>query len=169
MSKELAFAIKAKNIDVVQRLLDEGVNLNPQKTIFNFWKKIELPLNLAIGTQCIELVKLLLEHGADVECYDYLGAPLQFACYCDSIKIVKLLLEYNADVDFYVKTDPPVAIACYQDKVSLLKILLDHDVDTSCLWSYEWSRFSFDIMQTLVDRCDTVPDGLRKIYNREKS
>lgn len=167
MNKELTIAIKKQDVNRVRQLLNAGIHINPQKTIFNFWKKLELPLNIAIQTESIEIIQLLLEYGADVNCYDYLGTPLQVACYSDSIDIVELLLEANADVNFYKNNDPPVTIACYQSKVSLLKLLLQHKADTNCLWNYTWDRFCFAIMEVLVEKCDDVPDGLIEIYNSE--
>jgi ankyrin repeat protein len=53
----------------------------------------------------IELVKLLLEYGADVNSKDDDGyTPLSIACKYKNTELVKLLIEHGADIDM-VDTD----------------------------------------------------------------
>ena len=91
----------------------------------------------------IELVKLLLEHGADVNIKDDVDrkTPLYNACYKNKLNIAKLLLKHGADVnikDGYGLT--PLYNACYYNNIELIKLLLEHgagkDLDVNNLPDY---------------------------------
>jgi ankyrin repeat protein len=88
-------------------------------------------LNLAAKWGCYSIIKLLLEHKADVEAKGA-GAetPLHRASSRGHADVVKLLLEHKADVeakDAYEET--PLYWASYQGHADVVKLLLEHKAD----------------------------------------
>jgi ankyrin repeat protein len=59
----------------------------------------ETALHLAAGEGHLEIVKLLLEHGADVNAKTAYETALHLAAGEGHLEIVKLLLEHGADVN----------------------------------------------------------------------
>ena len=59
------------------------------------------PLHIACCTDSVDLVRYLIQGGANVNALDRYGnSPLHFACYRRCGKMVRcLIMEYNADVD----------------------------------------------------------------------
>ena len=76
-SKKLISAIRDENVTEVQKIIDEKptcVNTYPSITP-RWWhsamnKRVCFPLNEACGTGNIEIIKLLIKNGADVNCND---------------------------------------------------------------------------------------------------
>ena len=93
----------------------------------------ETPLYLACENSHTELVKLLLEHGADANIKSEYGyTPLYRACDKDNTEVVKLLLEHGADVnskDNYGNT--LLYSACKNNNTELAKLLLEYGADVN--------------------------------------
>lgn len=62
------------------------------------------PLHLAAAEDCVEVVQLLLEAGADIHATAYRGTALTIAARKGNIKTVKLLISRGADIDDAVTT-----------------------------------------------------------------
>ena len=76
-------------------LLCVGV-LSPAK----LWAQQTTPLHLAAQGGKEQVVRLLLEKGADIEARDRTQqTPLHYAAYSGSEKLVRLLLEKGADIE----------------------------------------------------------------------
>jgi ankyrin repeat protein len=57
-------------------------------------------LHMASGNGYIEIVKLLIDHGAEMDAQGrWSGDALQAASYCGDIEIVEFLIEHGADVN----------------------------------------------------------------------
>lgn len=93
-----------------------------------------LPLGIAARCGHVECVKLLLEHGANVDIKDNMGCtPLHHASETGSVDCVQMLLEYRSKVD---EVDgegfTPFHIACEHGNVDVLNVLMEHgaSIDT---------------------------------------
>lgn len=118
-TERLIKAIEQEDIAAISTLMENGVD--PNKTDVYpgaFWSFFETTANRPLAIACnvgnVEVVKLLIEHGATAENVEYTGwSPLRetlFYCQPDDVEIVKLLLENGADPDFK-EDDLPVFIA----------------------------------------------------------
>ncbi|XWV26469.1 ankyrin repeat protein [Tupanvirus soda lake] len=88
-SNVLMEAVENKHYDIVKYLLSD-------KNIFchkfcDVHTEYELPLRTAIEQNDVEMVRLLLEHGADVNAHD--GLPILCALRIDNKDIFKLLID----------------------------------------------------------------------------
>ena len=88
-------AVESGNTSRVQELLNEGVNINLK------FKGLS-PLHRACYEGHIGVVRLLVEHGADVNTKNSNGwTPLQVSCSMDMdrLEIAKILIQNGADLD----------------------------------------------------------------------
>ena len=99
------------NKEQVEKLIKYGADVNAlieckdSKTIRELPKESsnfdgDLSLHVAIRKQNVEIVKLLLEHKANINVKNHLNCtPIFFACIWNSLEMVKLLLEHGANVN----------------------------------------------------------------------
>ncbi len=104
------------NVDIVKRILNFRVNINSQSESYSR----PTLLHCASGTCSIEVMKVLLENGANteiysLECVTALYCAVLYAVNCENhIKAVKLLLDYDAN-----------PIAYQNDDISLLELSIN--------------------------------------------
>jgi ankyrin repeat protein len=119
MITSLKNAIQNNKIKIVKSLLKNGEN--PNSILDN---NQTTSLCIASTEGYIEIVKLLLEHGADVNLSNNnKDSPLHCASYNGHIEIVKLLLNYNANI--YAMDDwnyTPENIASQRKHSKIVKI-----------------------------------------------
>ncbi|WP_109234525.1 ankyrin repeat domain-containing protein [Orientia tsutsugamushi] len=90
-------AVKDSDTEEVKRLLsaDNNIDVNVTDTYLN------TPLYYAVANGYIEIVKLLLSHGANINSINCSGnTPLICSVIAEHIEIVKLLLSHGADVHY---------------------------------------------------------------------
>ena len=108
-AKQLVAAIKEENIEEVTRILDKKPDcVNALPSLLPLWMhgildyRVMYPLTEACYTGNVELVKLLLDRGADINCNDGL-TPL-YATYVSKnenwYEISLLLLDNGADINY---------------------------------------------------------------------
>ena len=95
INDELAEAVKNNNIQEINELISRGADVNAIKGSYGW-----IPLFYAARYGKNEIVKLLLDRGADVNAKDSYGwTPLLYAAAHGKNEIVKLLLDRGADVN----------------------------------------------------------------------
>ncbi|GHT38146.1 hypothetical protein FACS189427_12040 [Planctomycetales bacterium] len=88
-------AIKIGNLDAVKNCIENNPSVLQQKN-----DKDLCPLHCAAQSAFLEVVKYLVEHGADVNVKSqYCQTPLHIAAVFGNLKVVKYLIEYGADVN----------------------------------------------------------------------
>ena len=102
------------------------------------------PLNISCYNGHIEVVKFLLEEGADIESKDRCSnSPLNKAsCYEGDLETVKFLVEKGSDIesrDIYERT--PLNNACVNRLLEVVKFLVEKGSDIE---SRDFKGYSFD-------------------------
>ncbi|KAL4227621.1 Protein fem-1 B [Mactra antiquata] len=90
------------------------------------------PLWCAAGAGHYNIVKLLLDHGADVNHATVTNStPLRAACFDGRLDVVKLLLDNGANVSIANKfKNTCLMIACYKGHKSVVEVLLEKGADS---------------------------------------
>jgi hypothetical protein len=134
------------------------------------------PLHAAISMRHFSTIKLLLEHGSDVNAKGgTFGTALEVAAYfnCD-LDIVELLFQYGADVT--VRGDGEIALhlAVGEANVGMVRLLLGHGADvnaeggtTGSALQRACSRGNLEVVKCLVEHgADVNAKGVKDVYGR---
>ncbi|MEJ5261010.1 MAG: ankyrin repeat domain-containing protein [Anaerohalosphaeraceae bacterium] len=127
-------AVENNRADWVEFFIQHGadVNIRTQTT------SRETPLHFAASLGYYEPARLLINHGADVNCRDdSLRTPLHLACQFSRKRIVELLVDNGADVNALARDGfTPLFIVCTESRespsdFSIIRKLLEHGADTN--------------------------------------
>lgn len=142
-------AVGNKNVKVVKLLLDSGANPNgiqlenndeffknsgkdPIKLLTKAINPRWIPLTTACANGNMEIVKLLLDKGADVNLEEKKGwNPIVYAVVNQRVDVVKLLLESGANT--HGKNMGLQKGAGYNSNVALLKALIENGADVNAI------------------------------------
>ncbi|XP_019860059.1 PREDICTED: transient receptor potential cation channel subfamily A member 1 homolog isoform X2 [Amphimedon queenslandica] len=127
----------------------------------------DTPLNIACFKGHTEIVKLLLEHGADFNVTNNKGqgrTPLGIACVQGHTEVVKLLLKHKAD--FNDVTDDngntPLSNACKPGHMEIVELLLEHGANSNVTNNKGYTPLSIacykghtEIVKLLLEQKDT--------------
>lgn len=152
----LLTAIEKNDINLVKILLQSGANTNPKAPKLNlfslitevsshyihgkivnlntFNKQEDSPLFAAIYKQNPEIVKLLLEYGANplLNFSNDTIPPLMYAASFDSVDIIKLLLDFGADINHSGPMgETALMLASVYGKPKIVHFLLQAGADIS--------------------------------------
>jgi ankyrin repeat protein len=117
-------AAREGNLKEVKRQLAWGVNVNKS----NFFTR-DTPLIEAAANGYLDVVKLLIKNGADVNLKgEAWYGPLHAAAAKGHIEVVKILLENGADVNIFHQ-NKPLHNAAMNGHVEVARILLAHGAD----------------------------------------
>jgi len=122
----LDYAIEAKSFEIVRLLLEHGAIVNP---VAQNAEVPNNPLEEAVDSNDPQIVKLLIEKGANVRDS---SLPLFSAAYSNSVEIAKILVENGADLN-EATTDgrTPLMIAVEQGSYEMVRFLLEKGADVS--------------------------------------
>lgn len=133
-------------------------------------KNLVSPLQLAVEVQNTDIVKLLLERGAKVNCVG--SGPLHAAAKAENLKIMRLLLDKGADVDAKCEFGyTPLHWAAYKSKSLVVpKTLIDAGANVNAKASHKsytplhvatQTAKAWDILN-LVSSAEAPDTGTRK-------
>lgn len=113
------------------------------------------PLWCAAAIGCFDLVKMLIEHGADINgCTVTRSSPLRAACFCGNLQIVQYLLEHNADIsisNLYGNTC--LMVAAYRGHLQVVEYLLDSEADPNIQAGCGGTALHFSVDGSQLDIC----------------
>ena len=132
----LFVAIERGHVSTVELLLKQGAKVKNSiikavqlfRTAPRYIERGVLPESKALS-----IVKLLIDHGADVDCEDSnTQTPLLIAISRKSLKVVELLVENGADVNLLAGAESgPLKMAVEHNQIKITQLLLDKGADVN--------------------------------------
>ncbi len=125
---ELSDAVKADDLQGIQALISSGANVNELDGFGT-------PLHMAVARGSVEIAKLLIEAGADVEAETVAPSqkkahPLHTAAYSNRAPVAALLIERGAKVDARdSQGSTPLMIAASSGNTKVAELLLQAGAD----------------------------------------
>ncbi len=130
MAGPLGNAAKSGDIAEINRLLDEGADVNESG--------LASPLFYAIQQGHIEAARILIKRGADVNAVSAWGTPIHEAAKRGNAEIVALLLQKGVDTTVTAsKGMTPLHSAAMGGSVKATQYLIEHGLDVNALTTLE--------------------------------
>ncbi|HUI07688.1 MAG TPA: ankyrin repeat domain-containing protein [Verrucomicrobiae bacterium] len=129
-SYPLSAAVRSNDVQRTRTLLDAGANVNAGKNV--------PPLIDAAYYGNVEIVRMLLEKGATVDCQNKHGlTPLNWAAGNGHADVARLLIEHGADVQHVSLDGVPVLVdAASGGNVDIVRMVLDKGAPVDCQNKY---------------------------------
>ena len=132
-TKFLFDAIGQGAIRDVKFCLQNGANINgsiARGQFGNYRKQLQTPLHTAVSSRNLEIVKILLQNGADVNTTDEDGfTPLHIAAYNGNLQMVKILLQNGSGIFLDIKDNTngrsALHVAVYDGNLEIVRVLVE--------------------------------------------
>ena len=149
----LCDAVDNKHTEVAKLLLTNGSKVNSKNK-----KRTDTPLHFAVRNGDIEIVKMLLDRGADVDAINlYNVTPLHIAVESKKVEIVELLLNHGACVNARdCNSSTPLLLAAKDGSEEIVKLLLKHGADVN-------SPYTCTSIEGYTPLCLAVRGGCEKV------
>lgn len=133
IAKEIRESIRAGNLERLEALFAEDAKRLSMMTTFGTW------LHVACSFGQLEVVKYLVDHGADVNARGGIegGAPIDAAASDGHVDIVTFLLQRGAVMDTSEPDRNPLFGAIYGGHVDVAKALIEAGIDTTVKYTGE--------------------------------
>lgn len=155
--EQIVFDLIRKNqINQLKFLLKHGLNLN----ICSECQDRIVPLGLAAYIGKMDIVKLFVENGADInKCNAYNQSPLYLAMAANHTEIAKYLIENNADMNIYSKQDcflgatekSILDVAAEKNNTEMTKFLLEKGFKSENAFNFVSKQFIEKIKKELAE------------------
>ena len=125
----LNLAVQVGHYKIAEALLDLGAQVNSHDVGYK-----STALHVACAKRDVETVKLLIDHGAEVNLKSINGwVPLIDASIRGRTDIVRLLLDHGADVNLQADTSGQTAPhhACWYGHTETVQVLLERGADVN--------------------------------------
>ena len=123
----LIVACEENKRDTVELLLARGANIEFRS---GFLQSGHRPLHISALYGQVDLVRLLLDHGAYAKCMDRRDyTPLQLACRCGYVDVVELMFDLKEERGVMVDRFEALAVARLGDNEDIVRCLLARGVD----------------------------------------
>ena len=147
LDEELFKAVTRGDVARVRELLKKGANVNAREKDYSITVHFMVfnrcvasarvcglsPLHWAAAYGFVDVVKILLEHGADVNPRNVDGiTPLHLATVAGHVDVARILLEHGADVNTKNEDNQtPLHYAATEGHAVVARLLLEHGADPS--------------------------------------
>lgn len=157
-------AAQQGNINLFQNLGKKELTSWLHKT---YPKSGDTVLHYACRFGQLELVKVLLDNGADLESANFDGKrALHEAAQYDSLGCVQYLLSYGAQVDSLKRADwTPLMLACTKSNVRIIQALLDRGADQTLKNKDGWNCFHIATREGHEDIVDFLHSKNSEVWN----
>lgn len=143
------YALKGGNFEVIQKLLDNGADVNAHDSAGN------TVLIYACRFKADEnIIKMLVKYGANVNARDNnWKSVLMYACQNDNVEILKILVQAGANVNAKMEDGTTALIIAAQENpnIEITKFLLDNGADINAR-----------VMLKAVHKISTTAKNIRK-------
>lgn len=122
----LNVACREADLDIVKRLLEAKAQIG-QHALLNACRPTIIRLDRR--KELSNIMKTLIEAGANVNGGEKEDSPLTIACSYGYLDVVKVLLEAGADVNLKRKFRTPLTVACFNGHTEIVKQLVEFGSD----------------------------------------
>lgn len=150
---KLRAAIMRERVEEVRRLVNQDTWM---KSVVD--KDFSLLLHLAAESGNVEIVKILIDNGADINALTNLGdTPMDRAIIFNNINVVELLLEEGFEINKSINgKTTPLCVAVVFNKLSIVEFLLKNGADATFKNKVGETPLHFAISASTTAKMDIV-------------